>query len=108
MSRLRTTLLLLTLTPGVSGCVASMAASAIGMAAKSARGAPVSNEGLGPQARAACEAQAAQYGAVHIIDVEQNRVDKIIVWGTVEKGGVKQSFQCDFGRKITSFKLRKI
>ena len=98
----------LVLLPALSGCVASVAASAIGMAAQSARGTPVSNEALQPQARTACEAYAAQYGAVHIIDVEQNLIDKIIVWGTVEKAGVKQSFQCDFGTRITGFKLRKI
>jgi hypothetical protein len=92
----------------LGGCVASMAASAIGMAARSAQGTPVSNEALQPQARAACEAQAAQHGTVRIIDVEQRRIDKIIVWGTVEKGGVRQSFQCDFGTKITSFRLRAI
>lgn len=82
--------------------------SALGMAANSARGRPVSNQELKPQAREQCSAQAAKYGAVHVIDVEQHRIDKIIVWGTVEDGKVKQSFQCDFGTKITGFTLRPI
>ena len=68
----------------LSGCVASMAASAIGMAVEGARGRPVSNEEMRPQARAACEAQAAPHGTVHIIDVQQKRIDQIIVWGIVE------------------------
>lgn len=82
--------------------------SAVSMAARSAQGRPVSNEALKPQAREQCSAQAARYGAVHIIDVEQNRVDKLIVWGTVDDGKVKQSFQCDFGTKVTGFTLRPI
>jgi hypothetical protein len=100
--------LLLLIAPALSGCVASMAVSALGMAAQGARGRPVSNEALQPQAREACSAQAARYGAVNVIDVEQHRVDKIIVWGTVDDGKRKQSFQCDFGAKITGFTLRPI
>jgi hypothetical protein len=85
-----------------------MAVSALGMAAQGARGRPVSNEALHPQAREACSAQAARYGAVHVIDVEQHRIDKIIVWGTVDGGEQKRSFQCDFGARITGFTLRPI
>jgi hypothetical protein len=85
-----------------------MAVSALGMAANSARGRPVSNAELKPQAREQCSAQAAKYGAVHVIDVEQHRIDRIIVWGTVDDGKAKQSFQCDFATKITGFVLRPI
>jgi hypothetical protein len=99
---------LLLIAPALSGCVPMMAASAVSMAAEGARGRPVSNEGLQPQAREACSAQAARYGAVNVIDVEQHRVDKIIVWGTVDDGKRKQSFQCDFRAKITGFTLRPI
>ena len=102
------TALLLLIAPALSGCVAGMAVSALGMAAQGARGRPVSNGALQPQAREKCSAQAAQYGAVHVIDVEQHRVDKIIVWGTVDHGKQKRSFQCDFGTKITGFTLRPI
>jgi hypothetical protein len=100
--------LLLLIAPALGGCVAGMAVSALSMAAKSAQGRPVSNEGLKPQAREQCSAQAAHYGTVHIIDVEQHRIDRIIVWGTVDDGKQKQSFQCDFGTKITGFTLRPI
>jgi hypothetical protein len=94
--------------PLLSGCVAGMAMSALGMAAQSARGRPVSNQPLQPQAREACSAQAANYGTVHVIDVEQHAISKIIVWGTVDDGKQKRSFQCDFGTKITGFTLRPI
>ena len=85
-----------------------MAMSAVGMAAQAARGKPVSNEALQPQARQQCSARAAQYGTVNVIDVEQHRVDKIIVWGTVDDGKQKRSFECDFGTNITGFALRPI
>ena len=78
------------------------------MAARSAQGTPTSNAALQPGAREACSARAARYGAVNIIDVEQHAVNKIIVWGTVDDGKQKRSFQCDFGTKITGFTLRPI
>ncbi|MEO7751420.1 MAG: hypothetical protein ABIS09_08890 [Sphingomicrobium sp.] len=92
----------------VCGCVPMMAASAVSMAAQSAKGRPVSNEDLQPQAREQCSAQAAQYGTVTIIDVEQHGINRIIVWGTVGDGSAKRSFECDFGTKIVGFKLRTI
>jgi hypothetical protein len=85
-----------------------MAASAVSMVAQNAQGQPVGNEALHPQAREACSAHAAQFGAVHVIDVQQASMSKIIVWGTVDDGKEKRSFQCDFGTKITGFKLRPI
>ena len=103
-----TLLLMLASAPAVSGCVPMMAASAVSMVAEGARGTPVSNEALGPQARDDCTRQAAQYGTVDVIDVEQHAVNKIIVWGTVDDGKQKRSFECDFGTKITAFKLRPI
>lgn len=69
---------------------------------------PTSNADLQPKARDACIARAGEYGDVHIIDVEQHRVDKIIVWGTVDDGKKTRSFQCDFKSEITAFKLRDI
>jgi hypothetical protein len=101
-------LLVAALAPALGGCIPMMAASAVSMAASSARGRPVGNEALQPQAREACSAQAARYGTVHVIDVQQASVSKIIVWGTADDGKQKQSFQCDFGTRITGFKLRPI
>lgn len=103
-----TMLLLAACAPALAGCVPMMAASAAGMAARSAQGRPASNEALQPGAREACSVRAAQYGTVHIIDVEQRAVNKIIVWGTVDDGKVRRSFQCNFGTRITGFTLRKI
>ena len=92
----------------LGGCVAGMAASAIGMAARSAQGQPANNEHLKPEASAACTARASQYGAVRIIDVEQRSASKIIVWGTVDDGKQRRSFECAFGTRITAFKVRPI
>jgi hypothetical protein len=94
--------------PALGGCVPMMAASAVSMVGQAAAGKPVSNAGLQPQARDACTAQAAKYGVANVIDVEQHSIDRIIVWGTVGEGAQKRSFECDYGRKITAFKLRTI
>ena len=108
MTRLPALSLLAVSALAVGGCVASMAASAVGMAARSARGQPASNQHLKPAAAAACSAQATPYGAVHIIDVEQRSASKIIVWGTVDDGKERRSFECAYGTKVTGFKLRAI
>ena len=92
----------------LSGCLPMMAVSAVSMAARSARGPAQSNAHLAPMAEAACSTQAAQYGAVHVIDVQQKSVGKIIVWGTAGAPPNKQSFECHFGTQITAFKLRPI
>jgi hypothetical protein len=92
----------------LGGCVAAMAASAVGMAVKGAQGTPQSNAQLKPEAEAACAARASQYGTVHVIDVEQHSASRIIVWGTVDDGKQRRSFQCDFGTAISGFTLRPI
>lgn len=102
---------LLLLVPGallMGGCVPMMALSAVDMAVRSSRPTPKSNGHLQPKATESCKTQAAQYGAVHIIDVQQARIDKIIVWGTVDDGKQRRSFECSFGTAITGFKLRPI
>lgn len=90
------------------GCVASMAASAVGMAVRGSQPKPQSNEAYQPVARQSCTERAAPYGAVHVIDVEQHSINRIIVWGTVGEGASRQSFECGFGTKIDYFKLRPI
>lgn len=92
----------------LGGCAASLAASALGMAVQAAQGRPQSNEHLKPVAAEACSAHAAQYGAVRVIDVEQRSTSKIIVWGTVDDGKERRSFECAYGTKITGFKVRAI
>jgi len=92
----------------LGGCAAGIAASAVGLAARSAQGTPASNAHLQPQAREACSAHAAQYGTVHVIDVEQRNASRIIVWGTVTDATQRRSFQCHFRTAITNFTLRPI
>ena len=106
--RLGKLLLSLGVLPLLAGCVPMMALSAANMVARGAEGAPVSNAGAQDMARELCTQRAAQYGTVNIIDVEQHRVNQIIVWGTAGDGTQKRSFECDFGTKITGFKLRSI
>ena len=92
----------------LGGCLAGMAAGAVGMAARSAQGEPTSNEHLQPAARQACSDHAAQFGAVHIIDVQQRARNKITVWGTVDNGKDRRSFECGYGTTISGFKLRRL
>jgi hypothetical protein len=92
----------------LSGCIAGMAVGAAGMAVRGATAEGPSNAHLAPAAQQACTAVAGQHGAVHIIDVEQRRADRIIVWGTVGAGEARRSFQCTYGTRITDFKLREI
>jgi hypothetical protein len=106
----RTMILLLGVATGLAlvGCVAGMVAGAAGTAVQAARGHPARNAHLQPTAKAACSANAAPYGSVHIIDVEQRSVDRIVVWGTVDDGRQRRSFECGFKSSITYFKLRDI
>ena len=108
MKTLTTTSLLLLSALSLGGCVAGMAASAVGMAVRGARGEPESNAGLQPEATAACSARASQSGVVKVIDVEQRTASRIIVWGTVDDGKQPQSFECAYGTRVTGFKLRPI
>lgn len=65
-----------------------------------------SNAHLKPAALQACTQRAGQYGSVFIVDVEQRRSDRIIVWGSVT--GTQQqrrAFQCHFTTTLTRFDL---
>ena len=106
----RKMILLLTLAGALTlgGCVAGMVAGAAGTAVQAARGEPESNAHLRPTAKAECSAYAARHGSVHVIDVEQRSADRIIVWGTVDDGKQRRSFECGFRSAITYFKLRNI
>jgi len=108
MTRILISTLLVTSALALGGCVAGLAVSAAGMAGKAVAGKPKANEQAQPTAASECSARASQYGRVHIIDVEQHSISKIIVWGTVDDGKQRRSFECDYGTKITGFKLRAI
>jgi len=108
MTRILVSALLTASALALGGCVASLAVSAAGMAGQAVVGKPKSNEQAQPAAATECSTRASQYGRVHIIDVEQRSISKIVVWGTVDDGKQRRSFQCDYGTKITGFKLRTI
>jgi len=92
----------------LSGCVASLAVSGASMVAKGVAGTPKNNEQAQPAAATECSTRASQYGRVHIIEVEQHTPSRIIVWGTVDDGTQRRSFECHYTTKITGFTLRKI
>ena len=100
--------LLLIAAPALSGCVASIAASAVTAAVQAARKPTDPNADAGPAALEACRARAAQDGEVRIIDVERRTPGKAVVWGTVQNEAERRSFECRYSGKITAFKLRAI
>jgi hypothetical protein len=93
----------------LGGCAAGIAASAVGAAVRAAdRPDRAPREDPGPVARAACTAQAAQYGNVKIIDVVYRSAAKVVVWGSVEGEGRRRSFQCRWDGKIVGFELKDV
>jgi hypothetical protein len=92
----------------LGGCVASLAASAMGAAARSGQKPFQHNEQLQLNATAACRAHAAQHGEVQIIDWEQRGDGKVVVYGTATFGTNRRSFECTYTNKVTGFRLRAI
>lgn len=98
--------LVLLATPALSGC-ALQAAMAAAQLAPQIRG-PLgpSNEHLKPTAIQQCTQQAQRHGTVYIVDVEQRRSDRIIVWGSVTNSEQRRrTFECHFTTRLTAFKL---
>jgi len=92
-----------------SGCVASLAASAVGAAVRAATpDRPDVVHDLRAAAAAACQARGARHGEVRIIDTEQRRDGRVTVWGTVQDAQQRRSFQCTYDRRVTAFDLRPI
>lgn len=96
----------------LGGCVASLAAGAVGAVgsavAKSGQKAVDPNIDVAPPARTACTARAAALGPVSIIDVEDRGPGKAIVWGTIGEGAGRRSFECHYAGKIVGFTVRSI
>ncbi len=95
----------------LSGCVAGIAAGALGAAARRAQGDPNAyhnDEPLKLAAAQACRARAAGSGDVHIIDLEQRGARKVVVWGTAIGTAARQSFECTYTNRITGFRLRNL
>ena len=64
------------------------------------------NAHLKPVALQQCTERARQYGSVYIVDVEQRRADRIIVWGSVtDSQQRRRTFECHFTTRLGSFKL---
>lgn len=98
--------LLLTSSFALSGCIASVAASAVG-AAVNASQPRETNDDLRRPAVAACTARAVEYGEVHIIDAEQRRGGRVTVWGTVTRAQ-RQAFECRYNGQVSDFELRTL
>lgn len=95
----------------LSGCAASLAAGALGAAARSAQGDPNAyhnNEALKLAAASACRARAASHGEVNVIDLEQRGSRKVVVWGTATSTVARQSFQCTYTDRVTGFRLSRL
>jgi hypothetical protein len=101
--------LLVLAAPASSGC-AVQAAMIAAQAVPAIRG-PMGtkNAHLQPQAVAACKQRAGKHGSVYIVDVEQRRADRIIVWGSVTDAEQRRrTFECHFTTGLTAFKLGEI
>jgi hypothetical protein len=93
----------------LSGCAASIAASAVGAAVRAAdRPDKAPKEDPGPVARQACTAHASQYGTVQVIDVVYKSVAKVVVWGAVEGPAGRRSFRCRWDGKIVGFEMKEV
>lgn len=95
---------------GLGGCVASLAATAVGAAIQAATPEPpVVTEDRRAAAAAACTGHAAQYGRVHVIDAEQRSDGRVTVWGRVEDDSSRRAFECRYDEgEVSRFTLREI
>lgn len=94
----------------LSGCVASMAASAVGAAAQAASPKPEAvTDDRRSAAIAACQARAGGAERSRIIDNEQYQDGQVTVWGTFEDAQGRKAFECRYdGQKVAGFKVRAI
>ena len=100
--------LILLATPALGGCALQAALAAAQLVRYLPEPQRPSNAHLKPTAVEACTQRAAQYGSVFIVDVEQRRADRIIVWGSVTDPRRRRTFECHFTTSLVSFKLREI
>lgn len=101
--------LILLATPALGGCVAQAALAAMELARYVPAPERPSNAHLAPAARQACTQRAAQFGSVFIMDVEQRRADRLVVWGSVtDSQQRRRTFECHFTTQLVGFKLREI
>ena len=95
--------------PALAGCAVQAAMLAAEVAPELRGPMGPKNAHLKPQAIAACTERAGQYGTVYIVDVEQRRADRIIVWGSVtDAKQQRRTFECHFTTKLARFKLGEV
>ena len=95
--------------PALGGCVvqAALAAAQLAPYVRAPQG--PSNAHLRPAALQACKDRAGQYGSVFVVDVEQRRADRIIVWGSVTDAQQRRrTFECHFTTRLAQFNLGEI
>jgi hypothetical protein len=101
--------LILLATPALGGCALQAAMAAAQLVQYLPETEHPSNAHLRPTALQACTQRAAQHGSVYIVDVEQRRADRIIVWGSVtDAQQQRRAFECHFTTALASFKLGKV
>ena len=101
--------LILLATPALSGCAVQAALAAAELAPQIRGPMGTRNAHLKPVALQACTERARQYGSVYIVDVEQRRADRIIVWGSVtDSQQRRRTFECHFTTRLTRFNLGEI
>ena len=106
MKRKKTLLLMLLATPALGGCAVQAAMAAAELAPHLRGPMGPSNAHLKPVAVEQCTRRAAQHGSVFVLDVEQRRADRIIVWGSVtDAQQQRRAFECHFTTSLASFKF---
>jgi hypothetical protein len=106
MARKTLLALILLATPAISGCALQAALMAAELVPQVRGPLGASNAHLRPIATQQCTERARQYGTVYIVDVEQRRSDRIIVWGSVTDAQQRRrTFECHFTTTLRDFKL---
>jgi hypothetical protein len=106
MSRKILISLILLATPALGGCALQAAMMAAEIAPQLHGPMGPKNAHLKPQAIRECTQHAGQYGSVYIVDVEQRRADRIIVWGSVtDSQQRRRTFECHFTTRLGRFNL---
>ena len=101
--------LILLAAPALSGCALQAAMVAAELAPQIRAPLGPRNAHLRPVALDACTKRAGQHGAVFVVDVEQRRADRIIVWGSVTDAEQRRrTFECHFTTALTRFKLGEV
>jgi hypothetical protein len=101
--------LILFAAPALGGCAVQAALAAAELVPHIRGPLGPSNAHLESTALQACSQRAGQYGSVFIVDVEQRRADRIIVWGSVtDAQQQRRTFECHFTTALDRFKLGEI